>query len=81
MKEAGCNKITCTRCRTIQCYVCRETVRDYSHFNDTSRGGKNGQCPLFDASVEQRHQDEVLHAEEVARQKVVRERPGVVMPP
>ncbi|RYP48377.1 hypothetical protein DL768_005746 [Monosporascus sp. mg162] len=76
VKEDGCNKITCTRCRTIQCYICRETVKDYSHFNDTSRGGKNGQCPLFD-STEQRHRDEVQRAEEAARQKVTQERPDV----
>ncbi|RYO95463.1 hypothetical protein DL766_003486 [Monosporascus sp. MC13-8B] len=76
VKEDGCNKITCTRCRTIQCYICRETVKDYSHFNDTSRGGKSGQCPLFD-STEQRHRDEVQRAEEAARQKVTQERPDV----
>ncbi|ORY58171.1 uncharacterized protein BCR38DRAFT_353404, partial [Pseudomassariella vexata] len=76
IKQDGCNKITCTRCRTIQCYVCRQTVKDYSHFNDTSRGGKEGQCPLFDAT-EERHQNEVRRAEEEMRQKVAQENPDV----
>lgn len=81
VKDAGCNKITCTRCGTLNCYVCRQTVKDYSHFNDKNRGGRTGQCPLFDESVEQRHQVEAQNAEEAARNKVIRERPNVVIPP
>ncbi|KAH8681551.1 hypothetical protein BX600DRAFT_25593 [Xylariales sp. PMI_506] len=59
----SCNKVTCTRCGTIQCYVCRKTVKDYSHFNDVNRGGKHGQCPLFD-NTDERHEREVRSAEE-----------------
>ncbi|KAI0013027.1 hypothetical protein F4779DRAFT_625475 [Xylariaceae sp. FL0662B] len=77
MKESGCNKIQCTRCGTIQCYVCRQTITGYQHFNDTSRGGKKGQCALFD-STEDRHQQEVQRAEEEARQKVVKDNPDMV---
>ncbi|KAK8028167.1 E3 ubiquitin-protein ligase [Apiospora marii] len=76
IKQDGCNKITCTRCRTIQCYVCRQTVKGYDHFNDASRGGKEGQCPLFDAT-EERHEAEVQRAQEEMRKKVEEENPDL----
>lgn len=59
----------------MQCYVCSKSC-DYSHFDDSSRGGKKGNCPLFD-SAEQRHEEEVLAAEELARKKAVEENPDV----
>ncbi|KAK8127626.1 hypothetical protein PG984_008734 [Apiospora sp. TS-2023a] len=76
IKQDGCNKITCTRCRTIQCYVCRQTVKGYDHFNDATRGGKEGQCPLFDAT-EERHEAEVQRAQEEMRKKVADENPDL----
>ncbi|CAI0652538.1 unnamed protein product [Colletotrichum noveboracense] len=71
IKETGCNKMTCTRlgCRNVQCYVCSKSC-DYSHFDDSSRGGKKGNCPLFE-KTEVRHEKEVRKAEEDARQKVL----------
>ncbi|KAI5922539.1 hypothetical protein F4810DRAFT_701673 [Camillea tinctor] len=77
VKQDGCNKVTCTKCRTIMCDVCRQTVKDYSHFDDSRRGGKQGQCPLFDRS-EARYDEEVRDAEEKARRKVVEDNPQVV---
>ncbi|KAI1767274.1 hypothetical protein GGR53DRAFT_463573 [Hypoxylon sp. FL1150] len=76
LKSDGCNKIACTKCGTKQCYVCRKTITSYDHFNDVSRGGKKGQCPLFD-NTEERHQDEVRRAEEEARRKVTEANPTV----
>ncbi|KAI0834116.1 hypothetical protein F5Y06DRAFT_290054 [Hypoxylon sp. FL0890] len=76
LKMDGCNKVRCTRCGTMHCYVCRKTITDYKHFNDVSRGGKSGRCPLYD-STEERHQQEVQRAEEEARQKVARDNPEV----
>ncbi|KAF8626780.1 hypothetical protein AX15_004689 [Amanita polypyramis BW_CC] len=32
IKEYGCNKITCTSCGTFSCYVCRQVVDNYEHF-------------------------------------------------
>ncbi|KAK0744973.1 hypothetical protein B0T21DRAFT_280521 [Apiosordaria backusii] len=77
IKENGCNKMTCTRngCRNIQCYVCSKSC-DYAHFDDTARGGKRGNCPLFD-SVDQRHAQEVRDAEEAARKRVAEANPDV----
>ncbi|KAF4981330.1 hypothetical protein FZEAL_2863 [Fusarium zealandicum] len=75
IKESGCNKMTCTRrgCGNIQCYVCSKSCA-YSHFNDVSRGGKKGNCPLFDC-VEDRHETDIKKAEEAARKKVLEEHP------
>lgn len=77
IKQDGCNKMTCTKCRNIQCYVCSKSC-DYAHFNDPSRGGKTGNCPLFDSSgIETRHQEEVRMAEEQARKKALEKHPEV----
>jgi TRIAD3 protein (E3 ubiquitin-protein ligase RNF216) len=75
VKEEGCNKMTCTRqgCCNIQCYVCSKSCT-YSHFDDCRRGGKVGNCPLFE-SVEQRHKMEVRNAEIKATAKVRAEYP------
>ncbi|XXG94323.1 hypothetical protein Hte_000577 [Hypoxylon texense] len=76
LKVDGCNKIQCTKCGTFQCYVCRQTIKNYDHFNDVARGGKKGQCPLFD-NTEVRHQDEVQRAEAEARRKVAEANPTI----
>ncbi|KAF1817281.1 hypothetical protein P152DRAFT_387701, partial [Eremomyces bilateralis CBS 781.70] len=31
-KDEGCNKIICSKCRNMQCYVCGKNVTDYNHF-------------------------------------------------
>lgn len=69
--------MTCTRsgCRNVQCYVCSKSC-DYAHFDDSARGGKKGNCPLFD-SVEKRHEEEVQAAEDDARKQVAKENPKV----
>lgn len=66
----------CTKCYNTQCYVCNKSC-DYSHFNDPNRGGKAGNCPLFDNNVEKRHQDEVRRAEKEARKQVQEEHPDI----
>ncbi|VBB84173.1 Putative E3 ubiquitin-protein ligase [Podospora comata] len=77
IKENGCNKMTCTRkgCGNIQCYVCSKSC-DYSHFDEPARGGKPGNCRLFD-ETEERHAREVREAEEAARKKVAEANPEV----
>ena len=32
IKESGCNKMSC-ECGALMCYLCRQPVKDYSHFN------------------------------------------------
>ncbi|KAF4632110.1 hypothetical protein G7Y89_g6019 [Cudoniella acicularis] len=46
----------------------------YDHFDDRTRGGKEGNCPLFE-SVEARHDEEVKKAEKDALEKVRAEHP------
>lgn len=78
IKEHGCNKMTCTRsgCRNVQCYVCSKSC-SYDHFDDVSRGGKKGNCPLFD-DHEQRHREEVEKAGKATREKLAAEDPELV---
>ncbi|TGJ85412.1 hypothetical protein E0Z10_g3378 [Xylaria hypoxylon] len=76
VKQDGCNKIRCTKCGTLQCDVCRKTIKDYAHFDDLRRGGRTGHCPLFDASQD-RYEKEVSSVEAEIRKKVVNENPDV----
>ncbi|PMD35766.1 hypothetical protein L207DRAFT_434146 [Hyaloscypha variabilis F] len=75
IKEEGCNKMRCTLkgCGNVQCYVCSKSC-DYDHFDDRGRGGKPGNCPLFE-SVETRHDEEVSKAEKAALEQVRAEHP------
>ncbi|TVY80943.1 E3 ubiquitin-protein ligase [Lachnellula suecica] len=75
VKEEGCNKMTCTRngCLNVQCYICSKSC-GYDHFDDAGRGGKKGNCPLFE-SVSERHDAEVSKAEKEALDKVRAEHP------
>ncbi|KAL6155735.1 hypothetical protein ACJQWK_05555 [Exserohilum turcicum] len=72
IKEFGCNKMTCTHCRNLQCYVCSKNVTDYSHFGETSAG----KCPLHD-NIEERHEQEVKKAAGEAMAKVRAENPSL----
>ncbi|RDA82390.1 hypothetical protein CP532_4404 [Ophiocordyceps camponoti-leonardi (nom. inval.)] len=77
IKESGCNKMTCTlsSCRNVQCYVCSKSC-DYSHFDEPARGGKAGNCPLFD-QVDSRHARDMWDAEQNTRKKVVEDNPDM----
>jgi E3 ubiquitin-protein ligase RNF216 len=66
IKEAGCNKMHCSKCGNLQCYVCSKDIKDYSHFADSVAPHAGSKCPLHD-NVEQRHQDEAKRAEEQVR--------------
>ncbi|KAL6706833.1 hypothetical protein ACN47E_005169 [Coniothyrium glycines] len=70
VKEMGCNKMTCTHCRNVQCYVCSENVDSYLHFG----AGQHGKCPLHE-NVEDRHEQEVKRAADEAMAKVRADNP------
>ncbi|EMD32740.1 hypothetical protein CERSUDRAFT_99118 [Gelatoporia subvermispora B] len=78
IKEMGCNKMTCPNCQTLSCYVCRQVINGYDHFNTIP--GQAGpvdpnKCQLWDSSVEQRHNNEVSTAFKDAVEQVRREHP------
>ncbi|KAH7385628.1 hypothetical protein BKA66DRAFT_416205 [Pyrenochaeta sp. MPI-SDFR-AT-0127] len=70
IKEHGCNKMTCTHCRNVQCYVCSKNVRDYQHFGEA----QHNKCPLHE-NIEDRHEQEVKRAAEEAMAKVRADHP------
>ncbi|KAG9124036.1 hypothetical protein FRC07_013115 [Ceratobasidium sp. 392] len=79
VKDTGCNKMTCPKCRSLSCYVCRKVIKGYDHFDQTPpgaarRGGQSSKCPLWD-SVDQRHADEVKKAAEAAQEEYRRLHP------
>ncbi|KAJ7685299.1 hypothetical protein DFH06DRAFT_969243 [Mycena polygramma] len=68
IKEMGCNKMTCPNCSAMSCYICRQTIQGYEHFNQPAVAGSSktgAKCALWDA-VEQRHAEEVKEAAEKA---------------
>ncbi|KAK0207116.1 hypothetical protein DFS33DRAFT_645375 [Desarmillaria ectypa] len=80
IKEAGCNKMVCPNCHTFSCYVCRQVITGYDHFNQqapgASRTSKSKKCLLWD-SVEVRHSDEVKEAAERALAEYRRDHPDI----
>lgn len=69
VKEFGCNKMTCTKCRTLMCYICRKDITkdSYRHF-------KPGGCPQDDMNTQDR---EIQRAERTAIDKILAENPGI----
>lgn len=67
IKENGCNKMRCPYCQTLSCYVCRQTITGYDHFNEQpghaagSKKKDKKKCPLWD-DLDKRHHDEVAEA-------------------
>jgi hypothetical protein len=74
VKEAGCNKMTCTRCYALMCYICRIdiTTEQYNHFNKA--GSK---CQVYDQNTEKLHDDDVAAAEKKALEKAKKENPDI----
>ncbi|KAH0329557.1 hypothetical protein KCU74_g5602, partial [Aureobasidium melanogenum] len=73
IKSDGCNKMTCSQCGNLQCYLCGVNVTaNYAHFN--APGSK---CPVFSEtiSLDAMHEQEVNAAAEAAQAEVLREHP------
>lgn len=60
MKEFGCNKMTCTQCHCLMCYICKAdiTKAGYEHFNTGST-----KCALYDNDTAGLHDKEADAAE------------------
>ncbi|KAG9254296.1 uncharacterized protein F5Z01DRAFT_622410, partial [Emericellopsis atlantica] len=73
IKDMGCNRMCCTKCRNQQCYLCGASVNDYSHF-----GNGSSQCILWDENIQSRHDDAVEAAERTARARVLAQSKGSI---
>nr|XP_045616945.1 E3 ubiquitin-protein ligase RNF216-like [Procambarus clarkii] len=62
--EAGCNKMTCP-CGTVMCYICRQKIRGYDHFERSSI--PSDKCPLW-RDLTKLHDSEVRQAAATARE-------------
>ncbi|TKA75571.1 hypothetical protein B0A55_07938 [Friedmanniomyces simplex] len=78
IKAFGCNEMRCSRCESLQCYICSETIDGYDHFDEglyreiTPATAKR--CPLYD-NAERRHEMLRGQAELVARQQILEDYP------
>ncbi|GJJ08592.1 hypothetical protein Clacol_002811 [Clathrus columnatus] len=77
-----CNKITCSQCGTISCYICRQIIKGYDHFhqnapNDGSLGrSSSSKCILWDP-IEVRHDEEVRIVAEKLREQLKQQNPDL----
>uniref|UniRef100_A0A1B6F327 RING-type domain-containing protein n=1 Tax=Cuerna arida TaxID=1464854 RepID=A0A1B6F327_9HEMI len=67
IKSDGCNKMTCT-CGAKMCYICRQPITDYKHFNGPG-GSEKSKCPLY-STEKLLHEDAVKAVAEKALQDV-----------
>ncbi|CAF3701950.1 unnamed protein product [Rotaria sp. Silwood1] len=66
-KLEGCNKMTCA-CGASMCYVCREPIHGYDHFNNNTKCGAN-------MDVVKLHQEEMHLAYEEAKKFYIERHP------
>ncbi|MCO5588241.1 hypothetical protein L7F22_042196 [Adiantum nelumboides] len=75
--QRSCNKISCTKCNTTMCYVCRKDIskEGYAHFDQHARpqpevkeeGRSSPKCPLFDDTTERHKKDVNIARKEVGK--------------
>ncbi|KAL6310234.1 hypothetical protein BKA93DRAFT_2861 [Sparassis latifolia] len=70
VKQSGCNNMKCPKCYTYSCYVCRQQIDGYDHFDKPST------CPLWEGTKD-RHTDEVALAARNAVEECKRKHPGL----
>ena len=75
LKEDGCNKVTCSRCRCIHCDVCGKDISKdaYAHFVDY---GTRGGCQVHDDS-NRRRREKVKAAEKETMAQLRAQNPGL----
>ncbi|ORY27659.1 hypothetical protein BCR39DRAFT_537745 [Naematelia encephala] len=73
VKDSGCNKIICTSCHTLSCYVCKKAVTGYDHFDQGLSGGirpaGSKQCLLWETD----DSEAIMNARDAAQRTVLAE--------
>ncbi|KIK21112.1 hypothetical protein PISMIDRAFT_565348 [Pisolithus microcarpus 441] len=72
-----CNKMTCPNCHTLSCYICRQIITGYDHFDRPGQVGNKPKCILWEPSVERRHAEEVNAAAKQAMEELKKNNPNV----
>ena len=75
LKTDGCNKMTC-QCGAQSCYICRQPVKDYSHFYGQGAQPLAGKCPLF-SDNNRLHESDVAKGAKEAKNEMDQENPEV----
>ncbi|KAE8140637.1 hypothetical protein BDV38DRAFT_240056 [Aspergillus pseudotamarii] len=75
IKDMGCNKMTCSKCLCVMCYICKKDIsrEQYDHF-----GKPPTYCDTHDDRKPKRFEAEVEQAQRTAIDKVLRENPDLV---
>ncbi|OQV03096.1 hypothetical protein CLAIMM_08188 [Cladophialophora immunda] len=63
LKDFGCNKMRCTRCSCLMCYICHT---DITHLGNNAYSHFGGKCVLYDEQGINRHESEANEAEKGA---------------
>ncbi|OAX80610.1 hypothetical protein ACJ72_05050 [Emergomyces africanus] len=72
VKEDGCNKMICVKCRSAMCYVCKKDISSegYKHFGKPPK-----RCPVHDPKSNARDFEEVSSAHKKAMEEVMTANP------
>lgn len=76
IKLDGCNKMRCSACGKLSCFVCRQPIADYDHF-DRRAGhevrGFTAKCPLYDANEARTEAERIRLARDEAQRRALAE--------
>ncbi|KAE8311854.1 hypothetical protein BDV41DRAFT_565584 [Aspergillus transmontanensis] len=75
IKEMGCNKMICSRCKCVMCYLCKKDIsrEQYNHFAKPPT-----YCDTHDDRTSKRFEIEVEQAQKTAIEKVLKENPDLM---
>jgi TRIAD3 protein (E3 ubiquitin-protein ligase RNF216) len=74
IKDAGCNKMICSKCLCVMCYLCKKDIsrEQYNHF-----GKAPTYCDTHDERKPKRFEEEIEQAQKTAIDKILSENPDL----